>query len=120
MTTSKLLTIVPMGLLVFNIGCNQKEKTAMESNNSEKTNPEMEITDEQLDHLGITNRDYLSAASKRALQWPTDLGNEWFIEFSSPQPLKGDLAYELEWFVEIQVHDKGKWQVLCVVFQKYG
>ncbi len=51
-----------------------------------------EITEEKLDHLGITNRDKLSAASKRALDWP-DLGNEWFIEFKV-QDLKGDLAYE--------------------------
>lgn len=53
---------------------------------------ELEITDEKLDHLGITNRDKLSAASKRALEWP-DLGNEWFIEFKV-HDLKGDLAYE--------------------------
>jgi len=58
---------------------------------TEKTNV---ITDEQIDHLGITNREYLSAASKRALKWPTDLGNEWFIQFKPLQPLKGDLAYE--------------------------
>ncbi len=52
------------------------------------------VTDEQLDNLGITNKDHLSAASKRALQWPMDLGNEWFIQFGPLQPLKGDLAYE--------------------------
>lgn len=52
----------------------------------------LEITDEKLDHLGITNRDKLSAASKRALAWP-DLGNEWFAEFKV-HDLKGDLAYE--------------------------
>ncbi|WP_243430975.1 family 43 glycosylhydrolase [Algoriphagus halophilus] len=51
------------------------------------------ITPEQLDKLGITNADHLSAASKRALKWP-NIGNEWFIEFSGLQPLKGDLAYE--------------------------
>ncbi len=47
---------------------------------------------EKLEDLGITNPDSLSAASKRALQWP-DLGNEWYIEFSV-HDLKGDLAYE--------------------------
>ncbi|WP_244526789.1 glycoside hydrolase family 117 protein [Pseudozobellia thermophila] len=46
-----------------------------------------------MDHLGITNREYLSAASKRALQWPK-IGNEWFLEFNGYEPLKGDLAYE--------------------------
>lgn len=51
-----------------------------------------EITDEDLDRLGITNRDKLSAASKRALAWPK-IGNEWFGEFQV-YDLKGDLAYE--------------------------
>lgn len=50
------------------------------------------FTDEDLDHLGITNRDYLSAASKRALAWPK-IGNEWFAEFEV-HDLRGDLAYE--------------------------
>ncbi len=50
------------------------------------------VTDEELDFYGITNRDYLSAASKRALKWPK-LGNEWFIEFEVFD-LKGDFAYE--------------------------
>ncbi|MFC5624790.1 glycoside hydrolase family 117 protein [Algoriphagus winogradskyi] len=54
---------------------------------------EITVSPEQLDKLGITNADHLSAASKRALKWP-NIGNEWFIEFSGLQPLKGDLAYE--------------------------
>ncbi|OWW24976.1 glycosyl hydrolase [Zobellia sp. OII3] len=72
--------------------------------NSPKTTKEMKSTDdcpekvtftpEQIDHLGITDTNHLSAASKRALKWPTDLGNEWFIQFGPLQPLKGDLAYE--------------------------
>lgn len=51
-----------------------------------------EITNEKLDKLGITNRKYLSAASKRALAW-SERGNEWFGEFEVFD-LKGDLAYE--------------------------
>ncbi|SNR16621.1 glycoside hydrolase family 117 protein [Tenacibaculum jejuense] len=51
------------------------------------------ITEQQLDFLGITNQDKLSAASKRALKWPIDLGNEWFFEYEV-ENLKGDLAYE--------------------------
>ena len=58
-----------------------------------KPEKEIDITDSQMDRLGITNKEFLSAASRRALQWP-DIGNEWFIEFSDLQPLKGDLAYE--------------------------
>lgn len=57
-----------------------------------KSNSDIEITDELIDYLGITNKDYLSAASKRALAWPR-LGNEWFCEFEVFD-LKGDLAYE--------------------------
>ena len=53
---------------------------------------ELSFTEEDLDRLGITNADYLSAASKRALAWPK-IGNEWFGEFQVFD-LKGDLAYE--------------------------
>lgn len=50
------------------------------------------ISKEEMDRLGITNSDHLSAASKRALLWPK-IGNEWFGEFEVFD-LKGDLAYE--------------------------
>lgn len=60
--------------------------------NTQDVSTEKQITDEDLDRLGITNREYLSAASKRALDWPK-LGNEWFGEFKV-HDLKGDLAYE--------------------------
>lgn len=53
---------------------------------------EVSFTAEDLDRLGITNGDHLSAASKRALAWP-QRGNEWFVEFQVFD-LKGDLAYE--------------------------
>ncbi|WP_245906981.1 glycoside hydrolase family 117 protein [Reichenbachiella versicolor] len=54
---------------------------------------ELDLSPEKLDYLGITNKDYLSAASKRALAWPDDLTNEWFGTFQV-YDLKGDLAYE--------------------------
>lgn len=50
------------------------------------------FTEQDFDRLGITNRTHISAASKRALNWPK-LGNEWFCEFEVFD-LKGDLAYE--------------------------
>lgn len=50
------------------------------------------VSDEKLDRLGITNREMLSSASRRALAWP-DLSNEWFGEFEVFD-LEGDLAYE--------------------------
>ena len=53
---------------------------------------EKKYSEELYDHLGITNPDYLSAASKRALEWP-DRSNEWFIQFRT-YDLKGDFAYE--------------------------
>ncbi len=88
--TVKSLTFL-LGMLIMT-GCNQN--TSGEKNEQKKEVQEVGITDAQIDKLGITNRDHLSAASKRALQWPTDLGNDWFIEFENLQPLKGDLAYE--------------------------
>ncbi|MEM1120689.1 MAG: glycosyl hydrolase [Bacteroidota bacterium] len=51
------------------------------------------VSKEDLDRLGITNPNHLSAASKRALAWPKELTNEWFGEFEV-HDLKGDLAYE--------------------------
>ncbi|MEQ9100708.1 MAG: glycosyl hydrolase [Imperialibacter sp.] len=84
MKTLKLTSPILL-IMMFAIGCSppQKEQEAGET---------LTVTDEQLDHLGITNRDYISAASKRALTWP-DLSNEWFGEFQVFD-LKGDLAYE--------------------------
>lgn len=49
-------------------------------------------SDEDFERLGITHKNKLSAASKRALSWPK-IGNEWFGEFEVSD-LKGDLAYE--------------------------
>ena len=56
------------------------------------TQSQESYTDEDYERLGITNKDKLSAASKRALRWPK-IGNEWFGEFQVFD-LKGDLAYE--------------------------
>jgi len=54
---------------------------------------DIEVTDEQMDFLGITNKYKLSTASKRALKWPADTSNDWFFEYQV-EDLKGDLAYE--------------------------
>lgn len=51
-----------------------------------------QYSDEHFDRLGITNRDTLSAASKRALEWKR-WSNEWYIEFETFD-LLGDLAYQ--------------------------
>ncbi len=91
MKTTKPLCNLFLVLTV--IACNS---TSSPEENIKSMSIEQEpiITDEQFDNLGITDRNHLSAASKRALGWPTDLGNEWFIQFNNLQPLKGDLAYE--------------------------
>lgn len=74
------------------IMCTTAEKKN-EPSSSNEISSEMTINEEDLDRLGITNKEYLSAASKRALAWPKDLGSEWFVEFKV-HDLKGDLAYE--------------------------
>lgn len=73
--------------------CESSNASSSKENPTQGTNGEIAVTEEQIDRLGITNIEFLSAASKRALQWP-DIGNEWFIEFSDLEPLKGDLAFE--------------------------
>ena len=77
----KILVSIFIVALLFN-ACNSK----INNNKKEKYTPE------QLEKLGITNEEYLSSASKRALQWP-ERSNEWYIDFKT-FPLKGDLAYE--------------------------
>ncbi|QCX40367.1 glycosyl hydrolase [Aureibaculum algae] len=84
----KLLVII-VGISI--VSCQEKVK---KEENVKKESNDIEITDKQQDFLGITHKDKLSAASKRALKWDQNLGNEWFIEFSALQPLRGDLAYE--------------------------
>ncbi|MEM9327437.1 MAG: family 43 glycosylhydrolase [Bacteroidota bacterium] len=51
-----------------------------------------DISPEDIDRLGITDPKHLSAASRRALEWPA-LSNKWYGEFEVCD-LKGDLAYE--------------------------
>ncbi|MGI9544132.1 MAG: glycoside hydrolase family 117 protein [Cyclobacteriaceae bacterium] len=76
--------------LLFILLCACGTPTQQEAMSTEEQIPQ--LTEDQIDHLGITNPDKLSAASKRALEWP-DIGNEWFGEFQVFD-LKGDLAYE--------------------------
>ena len=85
------IRLLSLACMFIFTACSETKKSETETQTVEE---EITITDELIDELGITNRDSLSAASKRALQWPQDLGNEWFIQFSNLKPLKGDLAYE--------------------------
>jgi len=73
-------------LLLTLISCVQNQSPSKELLDNKS------YSDEELDHLGITDKNHISAASKRALQWPK-IGNEWFFEYAV-QDLNGDLAYE--------------------------
>jgi len=92
LTSKQFLSIFYIAIIFLLMSCEpSSNKETVKATTAEPTTTE--ITDADLDKLGITNRAYLSAASKRALAWPKDLGNEWFGEFKV-MDLKGDLAYE--------------------------
>ncbi|GAF04510.1 glycoside hydrolase family 117 protein [Saccharicrinis fermentans] len=84
----KSMVCMTMTMTMVLVSCVNTES----SDTKDESSSDVEVTDAQMDKLGITHRKYLSAASKRALQWP-DLGNEWYIEFEV-YDLKGDFAYE--------------------------
>ncbi|MHC4601997.1 MAG: glycoside hydrolase family 117 protein, partial [Planctomycetota bacterium] len=76
-------TIILLSALFFSIiliGCN--------SSVSQK-----ELSDEVYDRLAISNKDKLSAASKRAIERHYDQGPEWYCEFKV-HDLRGDFKYE--------------------------
>ena len=76
------------------IGCNQPSKQEIVEEKKEKPcETVLDVSPEKLDRFGITNKEYLSAASKRALQWKY-VENDWYRVFNPMKPLKGDLAYE--------------------------
>ncbi|APZ45508.1 glycosyl hydrolase [Polaribacter reichenbachii] len=75
-------------LFVSFFSCDKQSKT-----DSKIQKEKIVISDEEQDFLGITNKDKLSAASKRALNWPKDATNDWYFEHKI-HDLKGDLAYE--------------------------
>ena len=54
--------------------------------------PSVGYAEDKYERLGITNREHLSAASKRALAWP-ELSNNWYGDFRV-RDLKGDFAYQ--------------------------
>ncbi len=80
-----ILSVLGLTMTMVMTGCKIK---------AQDPNGETEISysQEDLDRLGITDGNHLSAASKRALAWP-QRSNEWFGEFQVFD-LKGDLAYE--------------------------
>ena len=85
---SKLVKIVALGMFLVIVSCGIKR----DNKNKVET---IELSDEKQDFLGITNKDKLSAASKRALLWKDELlhNNDWYFEYNV-YDLKGDFAYE--------------------------
>ena len=83
----KLFYVAATAVLLFS-SCNLQQKKSdckcFDINN---------YTEADFDHLGITDPEHLSAASKRALMWDKSRTNEWFIEYEM-YDLKGDFAYE--------------------------
>lgn len=83
--------IIPVILGVGLFSCNSK----VENKTGDDCGKEIVLSDEKQDFLGITNKDKLSAASKRALEWNDELlhNNDWYFEYQV-YDLKGDFAYE--------------------------
>lgn len=73
-------------LLVF--GSNACVKTKSVDDN-------IKISDKKIDFLGITNKDKLSAATLRSLNWTDEqlYNNDWYFEYNV-YDLKGDFSYE--------------------------
>lgn len=83
----KTALVLLVSLCFACLSCQDKvEKT-------EQIQEEVLISDELQDYFGITNKDKLSAASKRALKWNISTSNQWYFEYQM-EDLKGDLAYE--------------------------
>lgn len=81
----KIVNFLVVAFFITFIGCDCDKCTQSESEANQ-------YSEQDLDRLGITDKDHLSAASKRALKWDK-IGNDWFIEFEVSD-LKGDFAYE--------------------------
>lgn len=81
--TSKISVLFTFLLMV---NCTSIEK-------NQETVSEQQISEEVMKKLGISNKDSLSAASKRAIAMGYDTGPEWWTSFRQSD-IKGDLGYE--------------------------
>jgi hypothetical protein len=90
MIDSLKYSIVMILFLSFLASCSDRISTL-----SAPPNEGLDLSDEKLDFLGITNKEKLSSASKRALQWTDEqlYNNDWYFEYSI-YDLEGDFAYE--------------------------
>lgn len=83
MLLKNVLTIVG-GIALFASCVNQPSATVSTDDSA--------YDQRKADSLGIPKGNKLSAAMKRAMEWP-QRDNSWFFEYKM-MPLKGDLAYE--------------------------
>lgn len=83
----KKATALLLGMLCIGISCNTSEEKKAEAIMN------TEVSEEVVKKLGITNKDSLSTASKRALEMGYDAGPEWWTKFKISNT-KGDLAFE--------------------------
>lgn len=91
---SKIILLFSIGLMI--VSCKQSNTSSKLGHPKEITQPDeprLDLSQEKLDRFGITDKDHLSAASKRALQWKY-VENDWYRVFNAMKPLKGDLAFE--------------------------
>ena len=80
-------TLLPFCFLIVWLGC------ASPASDDNQETFYQSFPDEVYENNAITNRETLSAASKRALERNYDQGPEWFAEFKV-QDIGGDFAYE--------------------------
>lgn len=83
----KKLAALLLGMLCMGISCNTSEEKKAEVVTS------TEVSEEVVKKLGITNKDSLSTASKRALDMGYDAGPLWWTKFNISD-IKGDLGFE--------------------------
>jgi len=84
----KIMRAIILLLIIIHLnnGCRSIEK-------NEKSSTNTKASEEIIKKLGISNKDSLSSASKRAIAMGYDAGVEWWTSFRQSD-LKGDLGYE--------------------------
>lgn len=86
----KITNFLPLVILLVCLGCNTQDKQQIII--EEGVEPTSEKAN-LIEFLGISNRDSLSAASKRAIEMRYDKGVEWWTKFRQ-QDIKGVFEFE--------------------------
>lgn len=88
----KLLSFCILFSLII-IACHKSSNDITLEENQNTNELHLDLSQEKLDRFGITNKDFLSSASIRALQWKY-VENDWYRVFNGMKALQGDLAYQ--------------------------